>query len=827
MPEAIPNKYIDVIVPLPLANTFTYSVPVEFEDKIQLGMRVVVSFGVKKIYTGVVYTVHLTTPQTEFDIKPILDVLDEKPILLRSQLRFWEWISAYYQCTLGEVYKAALPSGLKLESETKVSLSDDFNSEIFLTEKEQRLVDALSQKKFCSISELQSELKVKNILPLLKTLIEKELIIISEELKESYKPKLETYIKLSEEYTTESGLQALFNTLGKQKKQLDLLMTFLDLSKVLVPNIPKSEVPKKSLLEKSDISQNVLNTLIKKGIFETYNKEIGRLDTYEKEKNEAFPLNIFQQKALEEIYNSFSQKNVTLLHGVTSSGKTEIYIHIIQKVLDLGKQVLYLVPEIALTAQITTRLKRVFGNQLGIYHSKFSDNERVEIWNNLLHNKTYKVILGVRSSVFLPFSNLGLIIVDEEHENTYKQFDPAPRYHARNSAVVLASMHGAKTLLGTATPALETFHNIQTGKYGYVELTQRHAEIELPQIIPVDTKELRRKKLMKSNYSPILIEEITKALEQKEQVILFQNRRGFAPYIECPSCAWVPKCKNCDVSLTYHKAFNLLSCHYCGNTYPIPTVCPACGNPKLEMKGFGTERIETDIEELFPDARIMRMDLDSTRSKNAYEKIINDFEEHKIDILVGTQMISKGLDFERVSVVGVLNADNLLNFPDFRAHERAFQLLTQVSGRAGRKNKRGLVIIQTSEPNHPVIKQVMENDYRAMSALQLQERKIFNYPPYFRLMYLFVKHRDVSILNKATRILGEELRQTLGSGRVLGPETPAVSRIKNLHIKKFMIKIEMQASNEKAKQIVRTAIEKLQSEEVFRALVVNFDVDPM
>ena len=817
--------YIDVILPLPLANTYTYAVPDNFATKLQLGMRVIVPVGNKKIYTGIISRIH-QNPPIGYAVKPIIDILDEKPILSPQQLPFWEWIASYYQSTLGEVYKAALPASLKLESETVVTIQPDVDDEISLSEKEQDLFTAITTKKQTTVSELQKQTGIKNILPLLKSLMEKQLVVVSEEVKESYRPKTETFVQLNEAQKDENCLKETFDSLEKSPKQLHLLMTYLDASQILLSRTETKEISKKELLKKSDISEKVLQTLVSKNILELYKKEVGRLNSNEITASPAFPLNVFQKKALEEILISFQQKNVTLLHGVTASGKTEIYIHLIQEAIRQGKQVLYLVPEIALTAQITIRLKKVFGNELGIYHSKFSDNERVEIWNNLLNNKGYKVILGVRSSVFLPFSRLGLIIVDEEHENTYKQFDPSPRYHARNAAVVLASLHGAKTLLGTATPSIETYYNAITGKYGLVQLSQRHKEIALPEIKIVNTAEMRRKKQMNAHYSSVLLEKIKEALDRKEQVILFQNRRGFAPYVECPSCAWIPKCKQCDVSLTYHKSLNQLSCHYCGNAYNIPTACPSCGNTSIEKRGFGTEKIEADIENLFPEARIVRMDLDSTRSKNAYEKIIADFEQHNIDILVGTQMISKGLDFEKVSVVGVLNADNLLNFPDFRAHERAFQLLTQVSGRAGRKNKQGLVIIQTSEPEHSVIKQVIDNDFQAMFTQQLHERKLFNYPPYSRLAYLFVKHRDSSVLNKASNALAEELRKVLGK-RVLGPETPLISRIKNLYIKRFMIKIEVQASSEKAKQIIQEAINNVRQNDEFRSVLINFDVDPM
>ncbi|MDR0873748.1 MAG: primosomal protein N' [Prevotellaceae bacterium] len=667
------SQYIDIILPLPLAGTFTYRIP---EDgSIAVGMRVIVPFGHQN-YTGIVYRLHNDKP--DFEVKPVLEILDEQPILLPLQLTFWEWIAAYYQCTLGEVYNAALPARLK---------------------------EAKKRKTRTARADLQT----------------------------------------------------------------------------------------------------------------------GRLQNGTDCKSAPATLNPFQSKAYEEIQKSFEKKNVTLLHGVTSSGKTEIYIHLIQKVLREGKQALYLVPEIALTAQLSTRLRKVFGEDLGIYHSKFSDGERVSVWNKLLNNE-YRVILGVRSSIFLPFRDLGLIIIDEEHENTYKQFDPAPRYHARNAATVLASLHGAKTLLGTATPAIETYHNAVNGKYALVELMQRHEDIALPEIIVVDVKELRHKKIMKTPYSPVLLEKIKTALDCGEQVILFQNRRGFSPFLECPACAFVPKCSRCDVSLTYHKSTNRLACHYCGSVYSVPALCPKCKTAPLTMKGIGTERIEMDIEQLFPQARIARMDLDSTARKHSHEQIIRDFEEKKIDILIGTQMISKGLDFENVSVVGVLNADLLLNFPDFRAHERAFQLLTQVSGRAGRKNRRGLVVIQTTEPEHPVIQQVSGNDYRSLFEMQISERQLFGYPPFTRLINLTVKHRNEETLEKAVAALSAELQKALGN-RVLGSQTPGISKIKHLHIRQFLIKLETAISAEKAKNIIRQIINNVQLE--YRSLITAFDIDPM
>lgn len=818
-------KYVDVILPLPLANTFTYSVPEEWADVVRIGMRVVVPFGKKKMYTAVVYLVHTVTP-TVYEAKDIICLLDNAPILRHPQMKFWEWVSSYYQAFLGDVYQAAVPAGLKLESETRVCINPDYVAETLLSEKEQKVLDALSDGKPTSVTELNKVTEMRDVMPTLKQLLEKGAVEISEELTDKFRAKTETFVKLTAGASQEENLRNIFDELSRAKKQLEVLMMYIDLSKCLIPS-KQREVTRKDLLEKTGASAAVLTGLIERGVFEMYLKEIGRLDVSEIQTAEVYPLNEFQQTALKEVEKQFIEKQVILLHGVTSSGKTELYIHLIHKILDEGKQVLYLVPEIALTTQLTTRLKRVFGKRLGVYHSKFSDAERVEIWNNVLNDKTYDVIIGVRSSIFLPFRQLGLIIVDEEHESSYKQYDPAPRYHARNAAIVLASMHGAKTLLGTATPAIETYFNAQNGKYGLVELNERHQEMALPEIVVVDTKEAYRKKQMESHFSDTLLEKIRKALQNHEQVILFQNRRGYAPYIECKACAYVPHCKNCDVSLTVHKAFNTLTCHYCGYTEPIPTVCPACGTAgSLSTKGFGTEKIEDEIKLIFPEARVSRMDLDTTRSKKSYEKIITDFEQHKVDILIGTQMVSKGLDFERVSLVGILNADNMLNFPDFRAHERAYQLMAQVSGRAGRKNKRGTVILQTSSPEHPIIGQVIRNDYQAMYNTQCDERKLFNYPPYFRMIQIVLRHRDPIILNQAANRMATDLRAVFGN-RVLGPNVPAVSRIQNMYIKHFLLKFEVEASAEKAKEILRQITNQVIAEARFKALWVNLDVDPM
>ena len=746
------KKYVDVIVPLPIAGQYTYSLPEGWDEKVKEGCRVVVPFGRKKYYTAIITKVHETPPE-EYETKDVAEILDERPVLLARQYAFWKWMADYYLCTLGDVYKAALPSGMKLESETVVVYNPDFEAVEPLTEREQSVMNLLSSETEQCITQLEKSSGIRQILPVIKSLLEKEAVKVKEELKRSYKPRTEARVRLTPGMQDEEKLRGLFDGLARAPKQLAVLMKYIELSGWGTSGTDLKEVTRKSLLEASGASSAILNGLTGKGIFELYYQEVGRLAKGVCNTVSLNPLNPAQQQAYYSVLSLFATKNVCLLHGVTSSGKTEIYIHLIDQVLKSGKQVLYLLPEIALTTQITERLKRVFGNRLGIYHSKFPDAERVEIWQKQLSEQDYDVILGVRSSVFLPFRRLGLVIVDEEHETTYKQQDPAPRYHARSAAIMLASMFGAKTLLGTATPSIETYYNARQGKYGLVELTERYQNIRLPQIELVDIKELARKKRMTAQFSPLLLQKIREALEHKEQVILFQNRRGFAPMIECRTCGWVPRCRNCDVSLTYHKGMNQLTCHYCGYTYQVPKSCPACGGVELVNRGFGTEKIEDDIRTVFPEARVARMDLDTTRTRTAYERIIADFEEGKTDILIGTQMVSKGLDFDRVSVVGILNADSMLNYPDFRSYERAFQLMAQVAGRAGRRNKQGLVVLQTKSPDLPLIHQVMSNDYFRMYSEQLEEREFFKYPPFYRLVYVYLKHRKEDVLDQAAELM--------------------------------------------------------------------------
>lgn len=819
------KRYVDVIVPLPIAGQYTYSLPEEMAERVCMGCRVVVPFGRKKFYTGLVTRVHEEAPQA-YETKDVSEVLDERPILLERQYAFWQWLSDYYLCPLGDVYKAAVPSGMKLESETLVVYNPDFVAGGPLPEKEQQVLDLLSRDTEQCITQLEKSSGIRQLLPVIQSLLEKEAIYVKEELKRSYRPKLETRVRLTERVRSEKALRLQFDLLARAPKQLAVLMKYLELSGWSGADGRFREVTRKQLQDASGASAAVLNGLVEKQVFELYRAEVGRLAQGTLETQDLHTLSEAQENAYRQILATFHTKNVCLLHGVTASGKTEIYIHLIEQVLSVGKQVLYLLPEIALTTQITERLKRVFGNRLGIYHSKFPDAERVEIWRKQLSENDYDVILGVRSSVFLPFRRLGLVIVDEEHEQTYKQQDPAPRYHARNAAIVLASLFGAKTLLGTATPSIETYYNALQGKYGLVELNERHQQICLPRIEVVDIRELARKKRMTGPFSPMLLQQMREALDRKEQVILFQNRRGFAPMIECRTCGWVPRCKNCDVSLTYHKGLNELTCHYCGYTYQVPRSCPACGGVELMDRGFGTEKVEDDVKRIFPEARVARMDLDTTRTRTAYETIIADFEAGKTDVLIGTQMVSKGLDFDRVSVVGILNADSLLNYPDFRSYERAYQLMAQVAGRAGRKNRQGLVILQTKSPDLPLIHEVVTNNYRQMYEEQLEERRLFNYPPFDRLVYVYLKHRKEEVAEQAAAVLAGWLRAGLGD-RILGPDKPPVGRIQRLFIKKIVVKIAQGTSMPKVRGYLLQLQRALLEDERFRSLVVYYDVDPM
>lgn len=747
--------FVDVILPLPLDGVFTYSVPTSEEGRVKVGARVLVPFGRNKTYVGIISHIHNQSPEG-YQTKDILQVMDYSPILLDSQLKLWQWISDYYMSPIGEVYKAALPSGLKAE--------------------------------------------------------------------DGYKPKTELYIRLTSPFRSEQALHVALNMLQRADKQQKTFIDYLALSGW--DSGVGTELTRDELLNQGH-SLPTINALVKRGLLETYECEVGRLNNNQEPHLENIkPLSTTQQDAFNQIQFSFLKKNVTLLHGVTSSGKTEIYIHLILQALEQKKQVLYLLPEIALTVQMMERLQRVFGNRLGIYHSKYADAERVEIWQKQLSQNPYDVILGARSAVFLPFQRLGLVIIDEEHETSYKQQEPMPRYHARSAAIMLAQMFGAKTLLGTATPCVETYHNAKTGKYALVELFQRYQGIELPEIQIVDIKDLQHRKMMNGPFSPLLLNKVREALERGEQAILFQNRRGYAPVIECKQCGWVPHCQHCDVSLTLHRSLNQLTCHYCGYTYQVPTECPNCGCTQLQTRGYGTEKIEAEVRDIFPEARIARMDLDTTRSRHAYERIISDFSAGRTNLLIGTQMISKGLDFDKVSVVGILNADTMLNYPDFRAYEHAFMMMSQVSGRAGRKGRRGLVILQTKSPDLPLIQQVVHNDYSAFYRSLIAERQQFHYPPYYRLIDVYLKHRSDSVVETASIELAGWLRHWFGT-RVLGPDKPSVAKVKSLSIRKLVLKFEQGINMTEVRKYLALAQQQMLQDKRYSSLQIYYDVDPL
>ena len=755
-------RYADIILPVPLQGTFTYAVPDGMA--VQVGMRVLVGFGRSKTYIGIVDRMHDTTPQG-YEVKDIQAVMDTLPVVNQAQLQLWHWISDYYLSPIGDVYKAALPAGLKAE--------------------------------------------------------------------DGYRPKTEVYIRLTEQYRHVTALHIALNVLSRAKKQLEAFTAYLELSgwDRVEDGIQPEEVTREELMNVSGASAETIKQLEKRQLLETYEVEVGRLNHGGEYHPELVkPLSAAQQEAYNAILMSMLKHRVTLLHGVTSSGKTEIYIQLIQRALERKEQVLFLMPEIALTVQMMQRLQRVFGNRLGIYHSRYSDAERVEIWQKQLSDNPYDIILGARSAVFLPFQRLGLIIIDEEHETSYKQQDPAPRYHARSAAIIMAQQTKGggepKVLLGTATPSMESYYNAKTGKYGLVELTERYQGIELPEIQVVDTADLSRRKMMAGPFSPLLLTRVREALERGEQAILFQNRRGFAPMIECRQCGWVPHCQHCDVSLTLHRQMQQLTCHYCGYTYRVPTECPCCGSTDLRTRGYGTEKIEEQVHEVFPDARVARMDLDTTRTRNAYERIISDFSAGRTNILIGTQMISKGLDFDRVSVVGIIGCDSMLNFPDFRAYEHAFMMMSQVSGRAGRKNRRGLVILQTKNPQVPVVQQVVRNDYGALYRDLIAERQAFRYPPYYRLVYVFLKHRQDQTVQTAAIEMGARLRQ-LFADRVLGPDKPAVAKVKQQNIRKLMLKLELGIDMKRVRQCLLMVQQQMTADKRYSSLQVYYDVDPL
>ncbi len=819
-------KYADVILPLPLENSYTYRIPADMERLVKPGCRVIVHFGKKRYYTAIVMTVHERPPLGAYATKDIFALLDGAPVLRRPQLRFWQWIASYYLCRLGDVYKAALPAGLKLESETTVMYNDAFVPDTSLRPQEQAVLDAFAGINRLTVAELEKKTGLRNVMPVVVSLMERGAVEVSEELKRGYAPRTQTYIRLAPAFATDEALNRAFAELRRAGRQEALLLSFLDISRAMHPSLAK-EISQKELLEQSGCTTAILSALLKRGVLEAYENEVSRLQVPVCRLQPMPQLTGPQERALHDIYDAFLTKDVCLLHGVTSSGKTAIYAHLISEVLKQGRQVLFLLPEIAITTQLTERLGKLFGDRLLVYHSKFSDNERVEVWNTLLRKDEPCLVLGVRSSLFLPFRNLGLVVVDEEHENSYKQQDPAPRYNARNAAIVLAGMHGAKTLLGSATPSIDSWFNASAGKYGLVRLPVRYGEVLLPEILPVDVKELRRKKIMKDTlFSPLLVQQMAQALDAGEQVILFQNRRGFAPVISCKTCGWVPHCIHCDVSLTYHKQQHRLVCHYCGYTEELPHRCHACEETDLRMVGFGTEKVEEEIAALFPDAQVERLDFDTARTRSGYERILADFERGKTRILIGTQMLSKGLDFGNVSVVGVLNADSLMNFPDFRAHERAYQLMVQVSGRAGRRDKRGTVVLQTSQPGHPLIRLVQESDYAGMVDWQLAERSLFRYPPYYRLIVLVLRSREEQVLKELASLYAGRLRQYLGE-RVLGPVTPVVTRVQTLHIRKVILKIEISLAVAPVRELLDKVQGEMQQHPSFRQLLLHYDVDPL
>lgn len=741
--------FADVILPLPLSSNYTYSIPQEYEERISVGCRVTVPLGKSKHYTALVARVHDKEPE-EYETRPITELLDDSAVVLPSQMKLWEWIAKYYVCSQGEIFKAAVPQGLKGE----------------------------------------------------------------------FKPKTEQRIRLAKGVQETITRNLIEQSLSRAPRQKRLFNTFLQLTQ------NGEEIARHKLIELAEVAPNICKELIDKGIFECYEVEIGRLQKVHDAITPPNALNDAQQKALDNINDCFGQKNVTLLHGVTSAGKTEVYIHLITQALERGEQVLYMLPEIALTKQIVERLRKVFGNRIGLYHSKFSDAERVEIWKKQLGEEPYDIILGVRSSLFLPFKKLGLIIVDEEHENSYKQQEPAPRYNARNTAIVLASLFGAKTLLGTATPSIESYYNASTGKYGLVSLTTRYRSLQMPEISIIDIKDLANRKQMTGPFSDPLTDAMKKALDNKKQIILFQNRRGYAPLLECRNCGWVPRCKHCDVSLTLHKNAGKLTCHYCGYTVPAPKICPNCEENNFVNLGYGTEKIEDELQNLFPEARIARMDLDTTRTRTSYENIINNFQQGKTDILIGTQMVSKGLDFDNVEVVGILNADTLLNYPDFRANERAYQLISQVAGRAGRKYGQGKVFLQTKQPDAPIMPHIIDNNYIQFYDNQLGERMLFHYPPFHRLVYVYLKHRDIHTLEECSERMGVRMREIFGH-RVLGPDLPPVARVQQLFIRKIVLKVENNLSQYKINEVLTQLQQELLADKRYRAVTIYYDIDPL
>ncbi|NJB82644.1 replication restart helicase PriA [Wenyingzhuangia aestuarii] len=810
--------FVDVLLPLPLERQFTYRITKEEYHFLKIGMRVAVPFGKSKIYTGIVYKLHEEEPQA-YEAKDIYQILDDTPVLNTEQLKHWEWIATYYMCSLGEVLRAAFPSVFLLESETIVLANPNFEESDVLTPDAYLIYEALQRQSQLTIAQVVNILSKKNVFPILKNMIAIEAVHLKEEIYEQYQPKMVTYIRLATEWEAKEKLQELLALLSRSEKQRTLVMHYFMLK-------TKSPTPikKKELLETSGISTSVCKGLENKGIFEAYEIQTDRI-VFEEASQRIPTLSTHQQEAFHQIKACFSTHDVCLFHGVTGSGKTEVYAHLIKEVIATGKQVLFLVPEIALTTQLIIRLQKFFGDDLCVYHSKYSQNERAEVWNHILTgSEKAKIILGTRSATLLPFVNLGLVIVDEEHEASYKQFDPAPRYNARDAAIVLTKIHKATILLGSATPSLESYYNTKVGKYGLVTLTRRFGNVQMPKIQLIDIKEKHRKKQMTGHFSDLLLKEMKDVLDLGEQVILFQNRRGFAPLIECETCGVTPQCPNCDVSLTEHKFKQELRCHYCGYHRAIPKQCDACGSTDLNSKGFGTEQIEQELLALFPKHNIGRLDLDTTRGKYGYQKIIEAFQHQEIDILVGTQMLSKGLDFKNVSLVGVLNADNMLNFPDYRAHERSYQMLTQVSGRAGRSQKQGNVYIQTFNPYHQILQQVTTSSYEQMYGEQITDRRNFFYPPYYRIIQITLKHKDFNLLNEGAEWMGKSLKNSFGKN-LLGPTAPSVSRVRNQYIKQLIVKIPPKQSVVATKDYLRKLRVMFEAIGRFRAIRINIDVD--
>ena len=820
--------FAEVLLPIPVPGTFTYRVPYVLNDDIKVGQRAVVQFGKVKIMSGLVLSITEKVPEVE-GVKYLLDLLDDQPVVNAIQLKFWDWIKTYYLCHLGEVMQAALPSALKLSSESMVALSTDFRLDsMALNDYEYMIVEALQIQPKIAISEVSKIIGFKKVMPLIHTMMEKGILVMEEELNEKYKAKYERFVRLLNLYQDEEELQQLMDALTKKAyKQLEVLLAYLTLG-----GDTEHDLKVADLLKRAHASSAVLKAMVDKGIFEVYERKVSRLKEFSAQVDVAsILLTPVQQQAFDQIKHGFAESKPVLLHGVTSSGKTEIYIKLIQEAVDAGRQVLYLLPEIALTAQIINRLKQYFGDKLGVYHSRYGVNERVEVWQQVGgfaqgKGPQRQIIIGSRSAIFLPFSDLGLIIVDEEHDSSFKQVDPAPRYHARDAAIVLGNLHHANVLLGSATPSYESYYNALQGRYQLVEITQRYGGVEMPEIILSDMRVERKRKTMQADFGSTLLDAVKSTLEAKNQAILFQNRRGFSLRIECDDCHYVPQCINCDVSLIYHKKQNVLRCHYCGYTTSVPTECPQCHSTNIKMHGFGTEKVEEDLQLVLPDAKVARLDLDTTRSKNDYQSILEAFQDKETDILVGTQMVTKGLDFDSVKVVGILNADNMLSFPDFRAHERSFQLMSQVAGRAGRKGGQGKVIIQTYEPSHPVLQDVLRNDFKGLYNKQMVNRRQFGYPPFYRIVLIRLKHKDFMKLNPAAAELASMLRPIFKQD-LLGPEYPMVSRIKNLYIKQMMVKFNREHKAQPIKELIMKQIHLFQLNPEFKSVQVQVDVDPI